>query len=138
MPAKDKYHNAVKNALVKDGWTITADPLHIPFDETDLYIDIGAEKVFAAEKHGRKIAVEVKSFSSISVLFDFHLAVGQFINYRVALDELMPERVLYLGVPIETYDTFFHRRFVQSVIERENLKLMVYDSESEVITEWKN
>jgi hypothetical protein len=138
MPAKDKYHDAVKIALEKEGWTITNDPLHIPFDETDLYIDIGAEKVFAAEKEGRKIAVEVKSFSSISVLFDFHLAVGQFINYRVALDELMPERILYLGVPIDTYDSFFRRRFVQRVVEREHLNIIVYDALNEVITEWKN
>ena len=27
MPAKDFYHNAVKAALQKDGWRITADPL---------------------------------------------------------------------------------------------------------------
>jgi hypothetical protein len=26
MPAKDTYHNAVENALIKDGWTITHDP----------------------------------------------------------------------------------------------------------------
>lgn len=122
MPAKDKYHEAVRTALEKEDWTITADPLHIPFDETDLYIDIGAEKLLAAEKHGEKIAIEIKSFSSISVLYDFHLAVGQFINYRVALDEVSPDRKLYLAMPIETYDTFFRRRFVQSVIEREHLK----------------
>lgn len=138
MPAKDKYHEAVRTALEKEGWTITADPLHIPFDETDLYIDIGSEKLVAAEKNGEKIAIEIKSFSSISVLYDFHLAVGQFINYRVALDEVSPERTLYLAVPIETYDTFFRRRFVQSVIEREHLNIIVYDAVREVITEWKS
>ncbi|MGI8542223.1 MAG: XisH family protein [Aridibacter sp.] len=138
MPAKDKYHEAVRTALEKEDWTITADPLHIPFDETDLYIDIGAEKLLAAEKHGEKIAIEIKSFSSISVLYDFHLAVGQFINYRVALDEVSPDRKLYLAVPIETYDTFFRRRFVQSVIEREHLNIIVYDAVKEVITEWKS
>ena len=138
MPAKDKYHEAFKNALIKDGWTITADPLHIPFDETDLYIDIAAEKVLAAEKQGVKIAVEIKSFVSISVLFDFHLAVGQFINYRVALEEQSIDRILYLAVPIETHDTFFRRRFVQSVVERESLNIVVYDSETEVIVKWKN
>lgn len=92
----------------------------------------------AAEKRGRKIAVEVKSFASISVLFDFHLAVGQFINYRVALEELSPDRELFLAVPIETYDTFFRRRFVQSVIEREHLNIVVYDSREEVIAQWKS
>ena len=32
MPAKDLYHEAVKNALIKDGWTITADLYPIEFD----------------------------------------------------------------------------------------------------------
>ncbi|MFN9868505.1 MAG: element excision factor XisH family protein, partial [Pseudanabaena sp.] len=27
MPAKDIYHDNVCNALIKDGWTITDDPL---------------------------------------------------------------------------------------------------------------
>jgi hypothetical protein len=29
MPAKDIYHETVKNALIKDGWTITDDPLKL-------------------------------------------------------------------------------------------------------------
>ncbi len=30
MPARDIHHDAVRNALVKDGWAITHDPLHVP------------------------------------------------------------------------------------------------------------
>ncbi len=52
----------VKKALIKDGWTITDDPLTLKFGNTELYVDLGAEKVLAAEKEGQKIAVEVKSF----------------------------------------------------------------------------
>ncbi|MEB3282115.1 MAG: element excision factor XisH family protein [Lyngbya sp.] len=29
MPAKDFYHDTVKNALIKDGWRITNDPLRL-------------------------------------------------------------------------------------------------------------
>lgn len=29
MPSRDIYHNTVKNALLKDGWTITHDPLRL-------------------------------------------------------------------------------------------------------------
>jgi hypothetical protein len=29
MPAKDIYHETVKAALIKDGWTITDDPLNL-------------------------------------------------------------------------------------------------------------
>ncbi len=33
MPAKDTYHDAVRHALVKDGWTITHDPFTISWDD---------------------------------------------------------------------------------------------------------
>ncbi len=33
MPARDFYHDAVKNALTKDGWTITHDPLTLRWGE---------------------------------------------------------------------------------------------------------
>ena len=68
MPPKDLFHGAVKNALIKEGWTITHNPLFIRFGDIDLYIDLGAEKVIAAEKDGRKIAVEIKSFLGTSVI----------------------------------------------------------------------
>ncbi len=38
MPAKDIYHNEVKNALIKDGWTITDDPFTEP--EYKLYLAV--------------------------------------------------------------------------------------------------
>ncbi|RKZ75628.1 MAG: hypothetical protein DRQ57_06725 [Gammaproteobacteria bacterium] len=44
MPAKDTYHNIVKNALIKDGWKITDDPLVLQFGETNLYADLGPKK----------------------------------------------------------------------------------------------
>ena len=33
MPAKDIYHETVKNALIKDGWTITDDHLKLTIRE---------------------------------------------------------------------------------------------------------
>jgi hypothetical protein len=62
MPAPDIFHDQVKNALVKDGWTITDDPLTIQWGRKKLYVDLGAERLLAAAKSGRKIAVEIKSF----------------------------------------------------------------------------
>jgi XisH protein len=37
MPAKDIYHNCVKNALIKDNWTITNDPLSLKWGTKDMY-----------------------------------------------------------------------------------------------------
>ena len=66
----------------------------------------------AAEKEERKIAVEIKSFLNNSVLTDFHVALGQFLNYRLALQMSESNRTLYLAVPFDTFDSFFQERFV--------------------------
>lgn len=66
MPAKDKFHDVVKVALEKEDWQITDDPLPISVGDVDMVIDLGAERLLAAEKHGEKIAVEVKSFLNTS------------------------------------------------------------------------
>jgi hypothetical protein len=136
--AKDLFHQAVKQALIKDGWTITNDPLTIRIDRVKLEIDLGAEKVFAAEKNGQKIAVEVKSFINPSTINDFHNALGQFLNYRLALQITESNRTLYLAVPIDIFNTFFQERFTQAVIEQYDLKILAYEPNTEEIITWKN
>src|SRR5713101_8422985 len=91
MPAKDIYHETVKNALVKDGWTITHDPFLLSYGKHKLYADLGAEKLFAAEKANRKIVVEVKSFRGPSEVEDLEEACGSYAVYRSILAETFPE-----------------------------------------------
>jgi hypothetical protein len=76
MPARDKYHEPCKAALIKDGWIVTDDPLHLEYGTKDMYVDLGAQEVIAAEKSGRKIAVEIKSFLGRSEMADLQLALG--------------------------------------------------------------
>ena len=75
--AKDIYHNIVRTALEKDGWKITDDPLTLKVGGRSAFIDLGAEKLFAAEKEDRRIAVEVKIFISASPVRDLEQALGQ-------------------------------------------------------------
>jgi hypothetical protein len=138
MAAKDLFHDAVKQALLKEQWVITADPMTIKIEGVKFEIDLAAEKVFAAEKAGRKIAVEVKSFLSNSALRDFHLALGQCLNYRLALQMREPDRTLYLAVPFDTFDSFFQERFVREAVRLYQLKLLVYNPEKEVVIEWRD
>jgi hypothetical protein len=133
--AKDRFHDAVRMALEKEGWTITADPYEITVGEVDFEIDLAAE-MLAAERAGEKIAVEIKSFIGRSSVSEFHTALGQFINYQFALEEIEPERQLYLAVPESIYNSFFQRRFIRSVIERTQIRLLVYDEKQEVIVQW--
>ena len=138
MSAKDKFHNIVKSELQKDGWRITHDPLLIRIENiTDMYIDLGAERIIAAEREGEIIAVEVKSFIGTSTISEFHTAVGQFINYRYALEEIGSERVLYLAVPLNTYNDFLNKPFIKTIIQRSQINLIVYDVEMEEIIRWQ-
>jgi hypothetical protein len=126
-------------ALEKEGWEITHDPLTPRVDAvTDLHIDLGAEMLIAADKEGEKIAIEIKSFLGQSAVNDFHGALGQFINYRYALADLEPDRKLYLAISLATYEGIFDRRFIQSVVKRAEVSLLVYDNEKEVIVKWQN
>ncbi len=138
MAAKDLFHDAVRQALLKERWVITADPLKIKIEGVKFEIDLAAEKVFAAEKAGQKIAVEVKSFLSNSALTDFHAALGQFLNYRLALQMSEPDRTLYLAVPFDTFDTFFQERFGRESVRLYQLMLVVYDPVKEVVIEWRD
>ncbi|MBD2363944.1 XisH family protein [Anabaena minutissima FACHB-250] len=139
MSAKDKFHAAVKTALQKDGWLITDDPLRLSIDRiTNMFIDLAAEKLIVATRDNQKIAVEVKSFLSPSTLSEFHLAIGQFINYRYALEDYEPERILYLAVPAITYEEFFTTRFIQSVIQRSQINLLIFNPITEEIVKWQS
>ncbi len=139
MSARDAFHEVVKKALQKDAWQITHDPLSFNLGGVSMSIDLAAEKLIAAEREGKKIAVEVKSFlEKSSAISEFHTALGQFINYRGALRRREPERVLYLAVPLITYKTFFQLDFPKEMIQENKVKIIVYDIEREEIVEWKN
>ncbi|MEB3182301.1 MAG: XisH family protein [Nostocaceae cyanobacterium] len=137
MAARDVFHDAVRKGLEKEGWVITDDPLEIEVGGVEMYIDLGAERILAAEKAGEKIAVEIKSFVGTSNISQFHTAIGQCFNYQIALEILEPERVLYLAIPLGTYNSFFTFPFIQTVVQRSQLKLVVYDPMNEVIVTWK-
>ena len=62
--ARDKFHYEFKKALVGDGWTVTDDPLYLKVGKILVHIDLGAERLIAAERSGEKIAIEI-----ISLLF---------------------------------------------------------------------
>jgi XisH protein len=136
MAAKDKFHEAVKKGLEKDGWFITHDPLKVKYGEIKMQIDLGAQQLLAAIKGTEKIAIEIKSFLSLSFINDFYNALGQFLSYKIALELQEPDRKLYLAVPHETFDEFFVLDFTQTAIKRYDLKIIVYEPAKEEIIQW--
>jgi hypothetical protein len=136
MSARDTFHQLVRTALENEGWVITHDPYHIDLGFVDFYIDLGAEQLLAATKDDQKIAVEIKTFLAASTISEFHTAIGQFINYRIALEDDDRERRLYLAVPFDVYKRFFKYPFIQTVIGRNQIPLLVYDTEKQEIAQW--
>ncbi len=96
MPAKDTYHKVVKNALIKDGWTITFDPYPIKYEEVKLVADLAAKKTIAATRQGQNIVVEIKSFLSRSPMREFETALGQYLIYQTFLSLTHPDYKVYL------------------------------------------
>jgi hypothetical protein len=134
--AKDIYHEAVKNALIKDGWTITADPYKIKYKDAQLFADLAVEKPIVAEQNGRKIVVEIKSFLSPSPMRDFEVALGQYILYRNLINLTEPEYQIYLAIKDSIYENFFKRESIQDITKITQLLLIVVDMEKEEILQW--
>lgn len=137
MPAKDFYHDFFIQSLVKEGWTITNDPLTLSYGNRDLYVDLGAERtVIAAERDKEKIAVEIKSFIGASPVRDLETAVGQYGIYQSVLSEIEPDRVLYLAVPLRVHEGILSERLGRRILTNLNIRLIVFDHKNERIVKW--
>jgi hypothetical protein len=135
MPARDTYHDAARNALIKDGWTITHDPLCLAWGGKEMYVDLGAERLLAAERLEQRIAVEIKSFLGKSLLDDLEKALGQFILYRSVLAKLEPERQMVLAVPYDVA-VLFDEPLGQLLLEENVVRAFSFDPVKEVIVRW--
>lgn len=134
--AKDVYHDTVRTALEKEEWTITDELFRVTIGSRSVYIDLGAEKLLAAEKKGRKIAVEIKGFSSPSPVNDLEQALGQYILYQEALKRSEPQRVLYLAISDEVYLDFFQEDIAKMVVETQQINLIIFDPEKVEVVKW--
>jgi hypothetical protein len=136
MPARDTFHDVVRNALTKDGWTITHDPYNISFGSRNIYTDLGAHKPLAAERGSDKIALEIKSFVGGSEVRELELGLGQFFLYRLMMSSVDPDRMLLLAIPDSARKSLFTDAAGQKIIAEMNLKLAVFSVEREEIVEW--
>lgn len=136
MPARDTYHQHVVDALTRDGWVVTHDPLIVRVGAKDVFIDLGAERFVAAEKAGRKIAVEVRSFVAASEVRELEVTLGQFVLYGDALARREPDRVLYVAVRAQVYRDIFLEPMGAMLLENGRLRLIVFDPENREVVKW--
>jgi hypothetical protein len=137
MPARNIHHDAVIQALKADGWTITHDPLMIPYGDRRLFIDLGAERMtIGAEREGERIAVEIASFVADSPVRDLQEAVGQFVVYRALLAQAEPKRSLFLSVPTHVYDSVLSEPLGQLIATDVRLRILVFDPQQQKVIRW--
>jgi hypothetical protein len=136
--AKEVYHDLVKRALQEDGWVITDDPLQLYLGKKRVAVDLAAEMWIIAEKELRKIAVEVKSFTSMSLINELHHAVGQIRFYELLLKKQEPNRILYLAMPEDAYDELIVEPVIQEFLQLNGVKLIIYDTFKANIVTWIN
>ncbi len=137
MPAKDIYHDHVRDALIADGWTITDDPYYLRIGKKRLPIDLGAEKLIAAQKDKELIAVEIKSFRGDSKVSDFHAALGQYLNYKINLQEVEEARLLYLAIPSFIYEELEDLLIFNRAVQHFDIKLIIFQPTDRRIKQWK-
>ncbi|WP_217371886.1 element excision factor XisH family protein [Spirosoma rhododendri] len=124
-------------ALEKDGWRITDDPLYLKFGDRKLYVDLGAQNdTIGAEREDYKIAVEIKSFLSVSPVADMESAAGQYALYKRILALQQPDRPIYLAIPQRAYVNLFQNEFGELVRDTFSISLLIFDEEDETIIQW--
>jgi len=134
--ARDIHHERVRLALEKEGWIITHDPYPLSVGRIGFEIDLGAERLLAAEKGSEKIAVEIKGFTGPSDVNEFHRAVGQYVDYLVALELVEPDRILFLAIPEHVWSGFFQEIIIQKALQRIEAKVLVYEIQTNSIIKW--
>lgn len=135
--ANDTIHETVKNALVKDGWRIIKEHLHLEYEELDIFIDLLAERApFVAEKDNRQILVEVKTFGDRSFMRALQQALGQYQIYADFMEFTGLDYELYLAVSNAVYETFLRGTATRRIIQRHRVNLLIVNVEQEEIVEW--
>lgn len=135
--ARDIFHEIVKHALEKDGWTITHDPLRLSaFNEAKLETDLGSTKIIGAELNQKHIAVEVKGFKRPSLIYEFHAAYGQYLIYEDAIERRGLNWELYLAIPEVAYRFLEQQEHVLYSIRKRNLRIILFDHNVKKIISW--
>jgi XisH protein len=80
--------------------------------------------------------VEIKSFVGQSPVTEFHKVMGQYDNYLLSLEELDPEREVWLAIPFTTWSDFFQRPFIKKVIRVKRINCLIFNHETQMVVQW--
>jgi hypothetical protein len=135
--AKDIFHYHVRQVLENDGWVITHDPFRVEYEGDEYEMDLGAERLIAAEKGPEKIVVEIKSFLKTSIVYQFHDALGQYMNYLVGLQLAKEtERRLFLALSHRVYIRLTESPLLMASVQAYKVNILVFDANKPEVVSW--
>lgn len=133
MPAKDRYHDIVKRALIKDGWTIEDEQFTLTVDKRNLWIDMQASKGTPQ----LIILIEVKELAKVdSAIEALANALGKYELYRLALQASNLNYPLYLAVTKQSHEGILSEQIGKLALEHAQIPLIIVDVELEQIIQW--
>ncbi|HVU12796.1 MAG TPA: element excision factor XisH family protein [Phototrophicaceae bacterium] len=133
MPAKDRHHDAVKRALIKDGWRVVREQVFLKYEDRHIWFDLQAEH----SSDEQIVLFEIKGFEELSSPVEaLESALGQYVLYQAILEALENPTPLFLTVPREAYETFLSQPFAQTGLRKAGAKLLIFDPVQEEIVQW--
>jgi hypothetical protein len=135
MPAIDECQPQIITALTKLGWQVTHQPFVIRISKTEgVFADLRLQHV---SDHRTIIIVEVKCFTETrSILDEFYHIVGQYILYRQALLLKQIDTPLFLAMPIQAFEQLSQKQTIVSVLEQNQIKIIVVNLGREEVVAW--
>jgi hypothetical protein len=133
LPAKDRHHDTVIRALIKDGWKITGEQVKLIVEDRYLWIDIEAAKTTS----DLIVLVEVKEFDDVeSPIETLASAIGKYFLYRAVLAETKIKTPLYMAVTQTAYQGILSEKIGVLAVSLADVAILVFDPEQEEIIQW--
>jgi hypothetical protein len=132
--ARDIYHEVVKEALITDGWTIenAAYVVELPTGFKEWDEDFEYNEMLLASKDGEQIFVNPKSFLSQSLHNHFQYVLGECL----VMKHLIEYEFIHVAMPDIIYNYFKKDKIIIQNLQRNNIRLTVFNPETKRIEKW--
>ncbi len=127
MPRYDTCHDAVADALRREGWQVENEAPR-RFKRRIVNFDL------RASREGHRTFIEVKCFPGRAIPDEQYVAVGQYLVYRTFLRLVQISDPVYLAIPSTIYEKF--DEVMLETLYEHRIKLLIFDPTDRRRLQW--